>query len=90
MSFPTTGSGGFGFTSSGIVVANLVVVEGPDDGIFIYNGTPALGNLIISAASQAGVDAFGNSYPIGIAISNTGLPNEIQIRPDKNAIFIYA
>lgn len=37
-------------------------------GIFLYTGTPALGNMSGSWASVAGVDAFGNAYPLGLKI----------------------
>jgi hypothetical protein len=52
--------------SSQIVLANLVIIEGPHDGLFVYNGTPAAGNLIASIAPAAGTDAYGNSYVGGI------------------------
>jgi hypothetical protein len=32
------------------------------NGVFIYNGTPALGNLKVSIAGTSGVDQFGNPY----------------------------
>lgn len=32
----------------------------------VYNGTPALGNLIMSIAATAGVDEYGNSYFAGV------------------------
>lgn len=35
-------------------------------GIFVYNGTPAAGNLTESMAAQNGVDQFGNAYLQGI------------------------
>jgi hypothetical protein len=44
-------------------------------GIFLYSGTPATGNLIISIASLAGTDSFGNVYPKGINVSGGGLIN---------------
>lgn len=49
-------------------------ITGPDyiintSGIFIYSGTPALGNLIGSWAGVAGVDSFGNVYPQGFNIT---------------------
>jgi hypothetical protein len=48
-----------------------IIIEGntPQTGIFIYNGAPALGTLIGSWANAAGTDAFGNSYPAGINVS---------------------
>lgn len=38
-------------------------------GAFFYNGTPANGNLIVSIASAAGSDSFGNSYPKGLNVT---------------------
>jgi len=59
-------------------------------GLFIYDGTPAFGTLIMSLTSAAGTDQFGNAYSgPGIDISGTG-PSEIQIRPDLDAILVYA
>lgn len=59
-------------------------------GFFLYSGPPALGNLVTAITSASGTDEFGNTYTgPGIAISGTG-PNEIQVRPDLDAILIYA
>lgn len=44
-------------------------------GVFLYAGTPAAGNLIISIAPAAGSDAFGNTFPAGINVSGGGLIN---------------
>jgi hypothetical protein len=41
-------------------------------GLFVYSGTPALGNLIVSIATSAGSDTYGNSYPKGINVT-TGI-----------------
>lgn len=38
------------------------------DGIFLYSGTPAAGNLIGSWTSAAGTDGFGNSYSAGLTL----------------------
>jgi hypothetical protein len=82
----------FNVTAAGAVTANSVIVKGSGDGLFIYDGTPGPGTLILAAASQAGTDPYGNAYSgPGIAISFPGLgQNIIQARPDKGAIFIYA
>jgi hypothetical protein len=56
-------------TSPAIVRANIVIIFGTNDGLFIYNGTPALGNLIGSWTGQSGTDAFGNPYPAGINVT---------------------
>jgi hypothetical protein len=44
-------------------------------GVFLYSGTPATGNLIISIASASGTDAFGNFFPAGINVSGGNLIN---------------
>jgi hypothetical protein len=83
----------FDITATGSVTANTVVVAGSGDGVFIYDGIPAYGNLILAISSAAGTDAYGNQYSgPGIAISAPGsnTNNEIQLRPDKSAILIYA
>jgi hypothetical protein len=75
-------------TSQQVIYATVVIVSGANAGIFMYNGTPAFGNLVGSWTAQAGQDKYGNEYTEGInigLISNT----EIQIRPDLNAILIY-
>lgn len=52
-----------------IVIASQVIIIGPDDGLFVYSGTPAAGNLIISAAAEAGTDPYGNAYPKGLFVA---------------------
>lgn len=37
-------------------------------GIFLYSGTPAAGNLMISLAPASGTDGFGNAYAAGLAV----------------------
>lgn len=68
-------------------------------GIFIYSGTPAAGNLIISMAGAAGVDAFGNAYPEGIdvklgTISGTTISSSSFMGTDfiinANGIWMYS
>ena len=83
----------FDVTATGSVTSNTVIVKGSGDGVFVYDGAPALDSLIVAIASAAGTDAYGNAYSgPGIAISAPGPDgkNEIQIRPDKSAILIYA
>jgi hypothetical protein len=47
-----------------------------DLGLFVYNGTPTAGNLILSIASVAGVDTFGNAYGSGLYM--IGGPSSLQ------------
>lgn len=46
---------------------NQVVIN--RQGFFIYNGPPALGNLIVSAAPAAGIDPKGNAFPQGLSVT---------------------
>jgi hypothetical protein len=57
---------GQGFVNPGIVVANQVVIFGANDGMFLYNGSPALGNPPVSYAVGGGTtkDPYGNTLPV--------------------------
>lgn len=62
------------------------------DGLFVYNGTPALGNLslAITNPNASGTDGFGNSYaPGGISIvALAGLANLLSLQDTSgNTIF---
>lgn len=63
---------GFGFNEPSVIVATQVIIIGTGDGLFVYNGSPALGTLAIAITSQAGADKYGNSYNAGITVD--GLP----------------
>jgi hypothetical protein len=51
--------------NSPVVLARRVIIFGPNDGLFVYAGNPALGDLIVSIAYPAGTDQYGNAYPAG-------------------------
>jgi hypothetical protein len=53
---------GQGFVNPSIVIANKVIIEGTEDGLFVYSGSPALGNLIASISASNGTDQYGNQY----------------------------
>jgi hypothetical protein len=57
--------------AAGVFKGRLVVVFGPGySGVFVYNPTPANGNLKASIAAQPGTDPYGNAYPAGIMTTN--------------------
>lgn len=69
---------GWSNVASAVLEANTVIVIAgqPNTGIFLYNGTPATGNLIGSWAAAAGTDPYGNAYPRGLAsFTNSSLPD---------------
>lgn len=83
----------FNVTATGVVTATSVIVDGPGGGVFIYDGPAQKNSLVVAIASAPGVDQFQNAYSgPGIAISAPGPlgKNEIQVRPDKRAVFVYA
>lgn len=47
-----------------------IIVKQTGQGIFVYDGTPALGNLIVAIAGSNGTDPYGNVYFKGIGIYN--------------------
>lgn len=55
------------------VIAPIVVITAgaAGTGLFVYNGTPGAGNLVVSIAGVGGTDPFGNAYGVGVNI-NTG------------------
>lgn len=65
-----------------------LVVSGAGQGVFLYSGTPAAGNLIASFASSAGTDAFGNDYIEGLGFYDAAGPT-IEVRPDLHALLVY-
>lgn len=71
------------------VGSNFLITE---DGMFLYSGFPATGNLILSfsAAPNGGVDDFGNSYPIGLGIGSglLGLLEMQQLVVQPGGIFV--
>lgn len=52
-------------------VARQVIVDGSgsDTGVFVYDGVPASGNLIVSIAAESGTDQYGNNYPQGLYVA---------------------
>jgi hypothetical protein len=44
------------------------------NGVFIYDGPPTLGNLKVSIAGTAGIDQFGNVYTDNVAAYNIAVP----------------
>lgn len=53
-------------------IAQQVIVEGPGDGLFIYNGTPAAGNLLYAATS-------GTLDPSGLNATIPGAFRYLQV-----------
>lgn len=66
--------------STAVVIANKVIVFGPNDGLFVYSGTPKLGNPPIFWATSATKDPYGNTVTPTAGIAGTGefrAPNTI-------------
>jgi hypothetical protein len=59
------------------------------NGLFLYSGAPALGNMILSVAQAAGTDLEGNVYPRGLKVYNGLLTIEApaQINMPTGAVF---
>jgi hypothetical protein len=70
---------GWAILKNGNAYFNNVTVNGEfagtnfilnNSGLFLYSGTPAFGNLLVSAAPAPGTDTVGNTYPEGLKIWN--------------------
>src|SRR5258708_39338066 len=67
-------------------VVNVVVLHAGNtiinpNGIFVYDGAPAAGNLIIALAPAAGTDQFANAFIKGILIGEPTDSAQIQLVP---------
>jgi hypothetical protein len=73
------------------IIGSSMTVKSTDGGVFVYDGEPTLGNLIVSIASAAGTDDFGNSYPKGVDVNQGTIAGSlISIEPGPdNGIFVY-
>lgn len=65
----------FGVDSNGTVYVvnsanqNVIMLNPSKQALFVYSGTPASGNLIVSIAATAGTDTVGNAYPQGLSVT---------------------
>lgn len=51
-----------------VITGATIITNSSTGGVYVYDGPPAAGNLIVSISSDSGVDQFGNSYPQGLAV----------------------
>lgn len=80
------GSTGWVIKANGDAEFNSIVIRGGTvvSGLALYyDGTPALGNLIMSISAEAGTDSFGNAYLAGIGVY--GDTNQITVLSDTGA-----
>lgn len=60
-----------------VITGGSLIVTSTGQGVFVYSGVPALGNLIVSIASAAGTDAVGNAYPQGLNVNQGEIDGSI-------------
>jgi hypothetical protein len=51
-----------------IITGATIITDSSTGGVYIYDGPPAAGNLIVSISSDSGADAFGNTYTQGLNV----------------------
>lgn len=73
-------------TSSGIILAQYVIIFGPTGGMFVYAGTPALGNPPIYSVSNANADPYGNTVLPGIWAGPPG-SNQVGLQAQAGSNF---
>jgi hypothetical protein len=71
------------FVAPFIQAGNTIILNG--SGLFIYNGTPALGNLVYSSAPVAGTDPYGNVYQQDPTVYNPGTSAYVNISSNQAA-----
>jgi hypothetical protein len=62
-----------GFQNPVVLTVGTLIIEGTADGIFVYNGTPSLGNPPIFALTLASEDKYGNTVNPG-AVTDLDIP----------------
>lgn len=76
--------------SSNTIRARVIIVSGDGDGVFIYQGAPALGNSPIFWASPGLVDPFGNVLPATAGIAESGVFQAENTIITPAGIFFYS
>lgn len=65
---------GIGASSGQVIRARLIIITDANGGLFIYAGTPRLGNPPIIWVTEATTDPYGNTLPfLGVGVRNGGL-----------------
>lgn len=87
----TAGKVAAGAIDAMTITGATVITDSTTGGVFVYDGDPTLGNLIVSIAAESGVDPFGNAFPQGIDVTRGVLSGaEITVEPGPdNGIFVY-
>lgn len=85
---PTAGTDAYGNAySAGLTFGSSaqqhITMHQAGDGLFVYNGNPGAGRLLLSISPTAGADAYGNSYPSGI-----GMGGKITLDPSVPKIVV--
>jgi hypothetical protein len=81
-----TSRAGVGPGPSNVVFARVVIVSGANEGVFIYNGTPVLGNPPVSTESNSTSDPFGNPILPGNVSYDPGV---IALQNDDGSLIQY-
>ena len=75
------------------ITGATLVATGAAGEVLIYDGTPALGNLIGSWSGVAGTDQYGNNYPAGLNVSMGAISGSVfsglNWLLNQNGLFFY-
>jgi hypothetical protein len=74
----------------GIFIGRYVVVFGASGGVFVYNGTPALGNPPIFWATSASTDPYGNAVTPTAGVAGMGQFSAGNTIINASGVFTYS
>ena len=57
--------------TGGTITGGQLIAYGSTGELLVYSGTPATGNMVMSASAVSGTDSHSNSYPAGIGLFNS-------------------
>jgi hypothetical protein len=72
---------GEGFNNPEILEINKLIVFGTGEGVFVYSGTPALGNPPIAWMTNSAADPFGNAVTPVVGVGGSGSSADIVMIP---------
>jgi hypothetical protein len=76
--------------SGWLIVAGQLIIEGTNEGIFVYNGTPALGNPPIFWVSPGTTDPSGNAIVPTAGVAGMGQFNAGDTILNAKGVFTYS
>jgi hypothetical protein len=84
-----TSIAGAGPAPSNVLFARVVIVSGTNEGVFVYDGTPGLGNPPVNSDSDTSKDPFGNTVLPGQVTYTWGTSPPYALQNNGGSLTFY-